>query len=1211
MSLLPSLQKLRPQISRYAAGVARWFWALPAGMWVWAARMAWGMTLIFLLVLALVQWVFVARLHHYQGGIEQQASVLLGQSVRIGHLQGHWRNLNPGIVLDNLDLIDTENKPSLSLKQVAVFLSWKSLLSGAPVVDLLVIDSPILHIRRDSSGKITIAGFGAEGETDPEALQRLLSLRQLRIQRAEIIWEDQLRQAPPLVLRDVNFGLDNIQYLHTVHRFGLTALPPESLASRLDIRGEWEGGLESLPTGRLFAELISADLAAWKPWVNYQSVLTKGRGGVRLWAEHLGHKPAVTVDVGLAEVQLRPGHGVPEVDVGKMQGRFYLQGGMDADDALGFELKTQNLSAQQIKLDWPEIFPSVPLQLDEISAELGLKEGPEGWAVSLGQLSFANADAAGQVRGSYRQTPEGPRLIDLQGDIARAEGTAVWRYLPAVIGVDTRRWVRDGVLAGSASGGKWLLQGDLRKFPFHTPADGLFRLSTKVQGAELDYAKGWPRLKNINGDLAFEQLEMRILARDARVAGADMASVMLGPVEVVMPDLETLDEQLNIKGQAIGPTSDFLNYIVQSPVSGLIDHATRSIRATGDGKLELAIDLPVRRVKDVKVQGTYHVHHNEVTPLAVLPAVQQVSGKIAFSERGVNIPGLNGVWLGQPAHFQGGGSGLNGRAKGGLNAGLNFVATGGFGVKEYRALLPSDHPLLPVLSGMSGSTSWRADIRIPQGKPLNWQVTTDLLGISTSLPGPLNKSATRKIPTTLMASALLPLKSQREQWLLRAEGVLNGVLQFQTSTSQWQLEKGVLAFGHAVPKLPDSGLTIGIKWPEFRVEEWQTLLDDKSGSTELATKRGTTQQASFLPSPNQFFLETDRLMALGRQIDNVSVQGNAVENGWQMAISSSDMAGNVLWKPEGRGSVRADLKWLHLAKSTGNLEKMGEQGSNSKAGDVLGDKTLPALDIRVADFSLGDAKLGRLDVKAENEGYRWKMPLVQLTNSEGKLTGDAVWEMARGAGKTAVRDLTQLNFKLESADVGKFLGRLDYPGLVRKGSGTMSGKVSWVGRPSSLDFATLNGSLQVYASDGQFAKIESGTGKLIGLLSLQSLPRRFLLDFNDVFSDGFAFDKISGDLQVTKGILKTGPEPLLVEGAAAQILMQGETDLAQETQNLQVLVRPRFGGVASLGAAVAVNPVVGIASLLAQKILQDPLDRILSYRYIVTGTWSDPVVVKE
>ena len=150
--------------------------------------------------------------------------------------------------------------------------------------------------------------------------------------------------------------------------------------------------------------------------------------------------------------------------------------------------------------------------------------------------------------------------------------------------------------------------------------------------------------------------------------------------------------------------------------------------------------------------------------------------------------------------------------------------------------------------------------------------------------------------------------------------------------------------------------------------------------------------------------------------------------------------------------------------------------------------------------------------------------------------------------------------------------------------------------------------MTVEAEKGQFNKLEPGVGKLLGLISLQSLPRRLTLDFRDIFSDGLAFDSIAGKLSVKKGIMRT-VEPLRIKGPAAQIEMQGESDLKNETQNLQVVVRPELGTMAAAGVAL-VNPVVGAATLLANTVLQNPLSRIFSYRYHVTGSWSDPQVDK-
>ena len=158
-----------------------------------------------------------------------------------------------------------------------------------------------------------------------------------------------------------------------------------------------------------------------------------------------------------------------------------------------------------------------------------------------------------------------------------------------------------------------------------------------------------------------------------------------------------------------------------------------------------------------------------------------------------------------------------------------------------------------------------------------------------------------------------------------------------------------------------------------------------------------------------------------------------------------------------------------------------------------------------------------------------------------------------------------------------------------------------------LDFPSLAGELQLNAEDGQFLEIEPGIGKLIGLMSLQALPRRVALDFRDVFSKGFQFDRINAAGHLESGVL--GVKGLRMRGPAAEVEMTGEVDLANETENLRVRVLPGLGDTAALGVAL-VNPVAGVAAAIAQRILKNPIGHIFAYDYSVTGSWTDPKVVK-
>ena len=152
----------------------------------------------------------------------------------------------------------------------------------------------------------------------------------------------------------------------------------------------------------------------------------------------------------------------------------------------------------------------------------------------------------------------------------------------------------------------------------------------------------------------------------------------------------------------------------------------------------------------------------------------------------------------------------------------------------------------------------------------------------------------------------------------------------------------------------------------------------------------------------------------------------------------------------------------------------------------------------------------------------------------------------------------------------------------------------------------MDGGVHMQVEKGQFLKVEPGMGKLLSVLSLQSITRRMTLDFRDVFSQGFAFDYIRGDISVEQGLARTNN--LQMKGLNAAVLMEGKASLVDETQDLKVVVVPEINAMTASLAATAINPVVGLGSFLAQMFLRGPLMEAATRTFHVRGTWADPVV---
>lgn len=1267
---------ISPDIRVAAYHRLHWLWPVLARPAV-ARGLRWAGWLLFvgwLLFTALVlglRYAVLPKVADYRAQIEQVASKAVGQPVRIGRIEARWEGLNPDLVLDDVVVADRQGVPAFSLSRVEGVLSWQSLWRLRPTLALLAFDGPVLHVRRETTGKLTVAGMDTEGESDPAFAEWVLEQKRIRIRDATIVWDDRLRNAPPLVLEDLQFALDNSGRRH---RFGLSAAPPDNLAARVDIRGEVKGdlgdALEHL-TGKIFVELDYADLAGWRAWVDYPVLLPQGRGALRIWGDLDDGAGKLTADVALEELRIRLGRKLPELDLASMRGR--LEGHYKADEwALAghkIELLTQDgvrVAPTDFKLEWrqnpqtavvqgnasasfldlavlaklashmpldpksrellekhkpqgriaelragwtldgetlqryslkagfhelgldaggyfpgaeglsgtidlseksgdlvidsgksalslPAIFPEPNIALTALKAKASWKNTAGATDIHLDKLEFAGPDAAGSAQGVYRYTGDGPGEIDLTAKVDRAEATAVWRYMPHVVNAEARAWIRRGIVAGRGYDGKLILKGKLQDFPFRDGKGGKFLVTAKAADAKVDYVPGWPAIDGIAADMSFDT-GMKIAASKGRILGASLSGV-----HVQIPDFESHEEMLLVRGLAQGPTTEFLRFIEQSPIAETIDHFTNGMKAVGNGSLNLELDIPLRHAQDTKMRGDYRFQNNQLQPLAGLPPLTQVNGRLQLTENSATAQDIAGRVFGGPLKVQVRSVGDKVTVQAGGTAQIKEVS-GYFG--------------WPLINHLTGSAGWKADIAIRK-RNAEVVVESDLVGVSSPLPEPLNKTSTMALP--LRIERTNP-DAQREQYRITLGKIGQGII----VRRQENWERGVFAVGDVEPRLPDKGLAVRVAAPRIDADLWKNYLPD--GATGGGGDPGGLALSLVT-------LKTPVLRVFERDFSNVETTLRPRDNGWQIGLNTREAVGDVFWKSAGEGWVEGNFKRLMLRPAAEISE-----------GSTTLINTLPGMSLSVDDLHVGDRALGKLELKARNDKGSWYLDTLNVQNPDGALKGKGVW-INNG------RHQTRLDFELTAKDVGKLLDRLGYTDAVRRGTARMTGDLQWSGPLTGIHYPTLSGQLAVEAEKGQFNKLEPGVGKLLGLISLQSLPRRLTLDFRDIFSDGLAFDSIDGKFSIKKGVMRT-IEPLRIKGPAARIEMQGETDLKAETQNLQVVVRPEVGNVAAVGAAL-VNPVAGAAALLANTIMpNNPLNRLFSYRYHVTGTWADPKVDK-
>ncbi len=1285
----------------------------------------WALTLgyfAFALVLLALRYAILPQIESYRGDVERMISTSINRPVGIRRIEAHWAGLRPALSLEGFEIRDAQGRAALGFDQVDAELSWSSLWHLELRLALLELDAPNLLLRRDRDGRLFAAGLEITPQPGDEEgfADWLLTQERVVIRDAGITWLDELRGAPPLELKHLNFQLDNSG---SRHRFGLTADPPRQLAARVDIRGDFRGrDLDQFQAwkGDAYAELDYADLAGWRAWIDYPLALPQGSGALRLWLGFASKQlTSATADVRLADVRLRLRPDLPELDLVLLDGRFggrRLDGGFEAElkhlalatrDGLTLQPTDLKLTWQEaaanrpsrgaatangldldalarlashlplsdvnrarltrhaprgrvfdLKLDWqgtpenvgapekwsvksrfeglgmtalgpvpgisgvngrvegdekggrltldgqkalfelPAVFAEPKLELEAFSAELDWKAAAGDLRVRLQKAAFHNKDAAGEASGEWHALPAGPGRIDLGAKLTRGSGEAVWRYMPLGVGKDVREWLHGAIIGGKANDVTLKLKGDLAHFPFRDGMQGLFEVRGRFIDAGLRYAESWPVIDGIEGELLFSGQRMLITGKRGRIFG-----VALREVRAEIADLEEQDELLTVTGKANGPTADFLRFIEASPVGERIDHFTEDMKAEGNGELDLKLGLRLRRLDSSKVEGSYRFDGNRLTVDSDLPPLGEVRGSLKFSADHLEARGIRGTLLDSPLS-------VDLRTTGDGNVQVN--AAGEINVATLRRRFPH-----PVFDDLAGGSKWTGSVRVRK-KSAEVKLMSNLVGLSSSLPPPFNKPATDAMPISFerkaapessarpagrpaavpraptirdstpppAASTPGPTQDLLELNLARA---LRVQIVRRHDSSPPAIVRGVVAVGDSGASLPDRNLLVAVNLPRIDADFWRRLLAAaKNGN-------GATESALTALPALQFDLRSAELNVQEKAFHDVRITGSRADaaGSTRFELKSRELAGNFEWSSAGDGKLTGRIAQFALPESVANPATL--QARTSEVIDHI-----PALDITVDQLSYKDRTLGTVRVAAENRDDGWNAR-VEMKNDDGTLDASGRWR------RSPTLPDTRVDFKFAAKSIEKLLARIGHPDAVRRGNASLAGNLSWNGTPFTIDYPSLGGNLKLDAANGQFVKLEPGVGRLLGVLSLQSLPRRITLDFRDIFSEGFAFDSIGGQFAVARGVMET--KDLQIQGPSAKVLMSGTVNLGKETQDLKVRVQPAVGETIAVGAMLA-NPIAGAVVWAAQKIFKDPLDQAFAFEYGVTGSWVDPKVEK-
>ena len=770
-------------------------------------------------------------------------------------------------------------------------------------------------------------------------------------------------------------------------------------------------------------------------------------------------------------------------------------------------------------------------------------------------ISFNNAFINGSINGSIKHSLEKGAYLDIQASIPFIDLKHAKTYYPKTIGTESLHWLDTSLLEGSLENTLVSIKGSSDDFPFvdaqnrPDPNEGSFVVTTTGKNTLIEYGTGWPVIEKFDFNASVNAGTFELLSKKGQFLGNTIKEL-----KTTIPAIAIEHPILNLQSTLDSPTREAIKFINNSPIKESVQHLFDEATGSGEGKLKVNIDIPMNNLDAITFKGNYQFLESNLTNPAVgIPKIEKIKGLVTFDEKNVKTENLTGTMFGG-------------------NTNISLVADASKAIKVKLNGKFTDKAIEEKLgtgfSKINGSANWEGLVEYK--KPLlNIQLSSDLKGIEMSYPAPFNKARDKEEKFYFTKKQN---NTKTDQIEFAYSNIVSSKITRIEKNNIMSIDKGYISINSDIKTNTQKGLYLKANLPYVNLDDFISVYSEgDSGSGFKIDKADIALKHADL---------------FDRRFNNIKIEIAPVNASTKFKISSNETSGNLLWT-EKDNKLTARLNGLKLPNE---IKKISSTQSSSS-------QKVPNLDIKIDSLEVDGKKVGKLELVSMTSKQNINIQKFKIINDKNIFQAEGDWI---GWNKNPI---SNINFSWKISNLGETLNFLGFPNFVKDGEADVSGQLRWPGNPFSFDKTKVDGSFNLDVRKGIVQKVEPGIGRLFGLLTLQSLPRRLSLDFRDLFGSGFVLDTMNVAVRVNNGIMKTSN--FRMDGPAAEVFMSGEINIIKETQDLNLKVTPHISDSLSI-AALAGGPLVGAVAFIAQKILKDPLNKVLTSEYRIIGTWEKP-----
>ena len=846
--------------------------------------------------------------------------------------------------------------------------------------------------------------------------------------------------------------------------------------------------------------------------------------------------------------------------LGRYPGVRNLSGNISGDRYRG----VATLDSRDAVMDLPWMFRE-PLEFDTVAAELEWSRAEDRLSVRVAELDAVNRDGAVTGEAELEIPSEGSPLLVFDAVARGLQLTSAPRYLPVDKMPDTViEWLDDALRGGQIDEARVQFRGATREFPFRED-QGRFTAEFDIVDGELAFDPDWPNATRIDASVRFENEGLSADVRSAR-----LLDVAAGPVKLEMPDLR--EGLLLIEGRADGRLAALREFVLAAEqLETVLGTGLRpaDMRA-GSASADIRLRLPLKTISQYRAQVDLRIRDGVVAYDFLGEPLRDVNAQIAIDNTRVTGQGITATIAGSP-----------------LGADVLIDDEGAVRIEgggSIDALGLARVLRLPVEDWVVGEGDWTGYLQFPapgSDGDVRLEISSLLQGFAIRLPEPFRKAPADARRLQVRASFPGPaLIDTAFEWdeSLRVAALVD------TSGPETVLRQMV----GGVPGEPD-GLVFSGAVRKLDLGEWLTL--DWPKDLRADRPDGMIAGGKVL---------VGELTAPMIDVRDVLLELSVGEDAWNFELEAERAAGQVTvpFALYGDEPVSLRLERLWLGPATDDPRSAPPEPEGPPAS--ISPARVPPLDIKVSDLRYGAIRFGNVTARVLHEGDG-----IELIGLES--VGEGFMFQADGRSRLGEAiDQSHLNLRLNTDDVGATLAFLGFRRTMEARSGLFEAKVEWQGGLRSDWLKAIEGNANFAIRNGRLVGVEPGAGRVFGLLSIQALPRRLALDFKDVFGEGTAFDRITGDFRFEGGNAFT--DNLVMQGPAANMVLVGRTGLVARDYDQTAVIGADLGRTLPVAGTVVGGPAVGAALFILSEMLRKPFQAQLTYR--ITGPWENPLIEK-